>query len=54
MVKVLDGCLFGPIDTSLVVIVDMCWFGSIIHIEVIKDVANILSDSCCPVDGFDL
>jgi hypothetical protein len=34
MVKVLDGCRFGPINTSLVFVVDWCWFGGVLHVEV--------------------
>jgi hypothetical protein len=34
MVKVLDGCVFGPINTSLVVIVNWCWFVGVVHVEV--------------------
>jgi hypothetical protein len=39
MVKVLDGCGFGQINTSLVVAKYWCWFGGVMHVEVAEDVA---------------
>jgi hypothetical protein len=54
MAKVLDGCGFEPIYTSSVVVVNVCWFGGVVHVEVAEDMAKVLSYSCWFIGGLDL
>jgi hypothetical protein len=54
MAKVLDGCGYVRIYTSLIVVVNGSWFGCVVHVEVNKDVTKVLSYSCCFVGGLDL
>jgi hypothetical protein len=54
MAKVLGGTGFGPIYASLVVVVNWCWFGGVVHVEVAEDVTKVLSYSCCFIGGLDL